>query len=161
MDDELIAAQIEVTVTAINGLREEVGLEREARETSNRLLERKIVTAKTALAVAVGAAIVGALVSIILGWSVKRQADQIVADRTAARVAGCVRDNGVRSDIFGGFDQFVDQLADIGTPPADDTAKRAKAELVATFKARFHQSLPNLAPRDCDPDVLNKAATGR
>ncbi len=154
MNDEQISAQIEVTVTAINELRDEVKQERAT-------LERKLVTAKQAFAVAVSAAILGAVVSIVLGWNVKQQADQIVRDRTAGRVAACQRDNRVRADILGGFDSFIVQLAAIGTQPADDTAKRAREELVATFRARFAQSLPNLAPRDCDPTVLNAEANAK
>jgi hypothetical protein len=154
MDDALIAAQIEVTVTAINELRDEVKRER-------RTLERKLVTAKQAFIVAVSAAILGSIVSLWLVWNVKLQADQIVRDRTAGRVAACERDNGVRADILSGFDSFITQLAATGQQPTDDTAKRAREELVATFRARFAQSLPNLAPRNCDPAELNKASTAR
>ena len=161
MNDDLISAQMEVTVTAINELRDEVKAERLERDRNNLILERKLVTAKQAFVIAVSAAILGTIVSLVLGWNVKMQANQIVADRTAGRVAACQRDNRVRSDILGGFDQFIDQLAGLGQPPTDDTARRAREELVARFHQQFRESLPNLAPRDCDPDVLNAEASGK
>lgn len=122
---------------------------------------RQITMSKIAIAVALAAAVVGGLVNFVLILKVWGQSDQIIADRTAARVTGCERDNRVRADTLAGFDQFTDQIAGLGNQPTDPAAIRARAELVATFKKQFKDSLPNLAPRDCDPEVLNTAATAQ
>lgn len=144
---ERLTAELADLTEEIKGLREEVHSEREVRE-------RQISMSHMAIALAIGVAVVGALVNFALYLKVWDQADQIVADRTTGRVVACERENAGKADTRAGFDRMITMLGGLG----EQTPERAAT--VARFRSEFFAGLPTLTPRDCTPEAVDRAARG-
>lgn len=147
MDDDRLAAKFDAAIEAVAEVRGEIAEERNARE-------RQITTAKAAITLAIAAAVVGGLVNFWLILSVWQQSDQIVADRTTGRVVACERENASKADTKAGFDLLITMLGGL-----DEQTPEHRA-FVEDFRRRFFAELPTLAPRDCSPEAVDRAARG-
>lgn len=123
-------------------------------------LRGKITTARRAAHIAIGTAVVAAVLAVAVAFLATfnyRQSQRInevigvrERDRVADAVAACQRSNDARQATVDTFSQFITVLAAAGQQPTTPEGQQALQQRVDKFRADFNNQIPEaLRPRDC------------
>ena len=153
---------------SVDGLRQAVDEERAVRADEIDATKRKFETAQRArkrsnlaLGVAVGAALLGALVSGWLAIRSMRETDARERDRVRAAVVTCENGNVTRAAIEARFQSLIDALIAAAAPPATMEEAEARKERIDRFRAQFANdpAAAALAARNCSPRAASEPAS--